>query len=240
MQMPSVTSRVGRGVAVALALVLAVTVVGTASPGAAADETTTTATAGATTTTATTVRTTTSTTYPQHCCVAIGVWPTTGLRDGSVIQVRATASGTAGMQWVRAQLCGPRRADYSLECAPAPLAPGTDYDVRAEAESAQVARLSFRVGVGTVIWHDDQGEPHMVSCGPGTPCSLFVTTNSNWGTVGVTRVEALTFAAPRPVIPLWYIQLVCRIFAPGLACGLYDPPRPRITTTTATTATAGP
>ena len=113
---------------------------------------------------------------------SITVTPTTGLRDGQEVKLRASASGGAEIFGFEVFQCAAGatfeqdadiRPTQTGKCLSKPLSPTSDKykEARAAPPSKDVEAV-FRVGVGTDVFRTGDGKNISITCGKGRPCQL--------------------------------------------------------------------
>ncbi len=117
---------------------------------------------------------------------ATATTPTTGLVDGSTVHFHVDATGTvAGSIFgVEARICQQgadiqNSADFAPTtggiCATAPLsATSQNFSSVGTAPPNLIADLDFKVGVGSAPLADVGSGPGTLTCGPGSPCTIWL------------------------------------------------------------------
>ena len=117
---------------------------------------------------------------------ATATTPTTGLVDGSIVHFNVNAAGSvAGSIFgVEARICQfgsviENSADFAPTtgglCATAPLSAGTQsFSSIGTAPPNLVADLDFKVGVGSAPLADVGSGAGTLTCGPGSPCTIWL------------------------------------------------------------------
>lgn len=142
--------------------------------------------------------------------VNVSVTPSVGLADGQTVAIHAEATGGAELFEIRAHVCRSGAisnfVDFGYQgpycVAQGGIAQGGlngDYETFVAPESRVAGDLEFRAGTGSVGWLDELGEPHTLTCGPGSPCALVVQLQITNATVYYTT--GLCFGGGCPAEP---------------------------------------
>ena len=140
-----------------------------------------------------TTTTQTTTTTIGHCCVSAGFSPTSGLTDGSVVDVTLHASGNGFLRDpTPIQICKTETGPCPEAQPPSPAADATINFRPPGTPGPHV--VPFRIGTGVFRTTTSSGSPYTFVCGPGEPCFLRVSFGPQYGTVPITRSAQLTYA----------------------------------------------